>query len=407
VERLRIGIVGGGPAGAYAAWEAARLGHDVTFFDHRAPWEKPCGGGVTVKAQSDFPWLAEIAPLARAVVDFRFRSPGDRTVEVTCPRPTLIFPRAVLDEEIRRRAEAGGARRVARKVQRIEGGGVGGWEIEAQGERYAFDLLVGADGAISRTRELVVPEFPGFQNSITSGFLIPARIARIETKFFHDARGYLWFFPRRDHLSVGLCLWDGRGAEVGGRETRNRLVAILGEYFPELDPASGKGYGAFIPTIIDPTCWRVARGGRDWALVGDAGGFVDAITGEGIYYALKSARAWARALANGEPERYDEEWRDEFGEELSKASALVHRFYHPGFIERVVRWGTSSREIRIVLADLVMGTQSYVTLRRRLQRALLRAGLRRLTSWLPSRSDERPNGREQPALTETCERSEG
>ena len=59
MERLRIGIVGAGPAGAYAAWRAARLGHEVTFFDHRAPWEKPCGGGVTVKAQDDFPWIGE------------------------------------------------------------------------------------------------------------------------------------------------------------------------------------------------------------------------------------------------------------------------------------------------------------------------------------------------------------
>ena len=89
--RLRIGVVGGGPAGAYAAWQAATQGHEVTFFDHRAPWEKPCGGGITVKAQDEFPWIAELVPRAREVTEFRFRSPTDREVAFGCPRPTLIF----------------------------------------------------------------------------------------------------------------------------------------------------------------------------------------------------------------------------------------------------------------------------------------------------------------------------
>jgi flavin-dependent dehydrogenase len=380
VERLRVGVVGAGPAGAYAAWEAARLGHDVVMFDHRAPWEKPCGGGITVKAQIDFPWLAGIAHLGRAVTDFRLLSPSDRAVVFECPRPTLIFARAVLDEEIRRRAEAAGARRVSRKVQGIERAN-GGWRLEAQGVEHAVDLLVGADGAAGKVRELLVPDFPGFRISITSGFFIPARLDRIETKFFGDARGYLWFFPRSDHLSVGLCLWDS-DLEARGAETRRRLLTLLERYFPELEPGAGTGYGAFIPTILDPACWDVDRGGENWALVGDAGGFVDAITGEGIYYALKSARAWGRALAAGAPERYDEEWRGEFGEELAAASALVRRFYHPPFIERVVRSGAGSREVRTVLADLVMGVQPYATLRRRLQREIVRSGWRRVTEWL-------------------------
>lgn len=381
MERLRIGIVGGGPAGAFAAWEAARLGHDVAFFDHRAPWEKPCGGGVTVKAQIEFPWLAEIAPLGRGVTQFRMLSPSDRELAFACARETLIFARVVFDEEIRKRAEAAGARRVGRKVQAIERAN-GGWRLEAQGETYDVDLLVGADGAAGMTRDLLVPEFRGFQTSITSGFFIPAKLDRIETKFFQDARGYLWFFPRPDHLSVGLCLWNADGVETSGAKTRQRLLRLLETHFPGLDPHTGKGYGAFIPTIMDPDCWKVGRGGQDWALIGDAGGFVDAITGEGIYYALKSARAWARALASGVPERYDDEWRGEFGDELARASALVRRFYEPRFIERVIGFGRASPEIRSVLADLVMGTQPYATLRRRLEREILRAGWRRATSWL-------------------------
>lgn len=382
MERLRIGVIGAGPAGAYAAWRAARLGHRVTFFDHRAPWEKPCGGGVTVKAQDDFPWIAEIAARGRGVSRFRFLSPADRSLEFDCPQETLIFARAEFDEEVRRRAQASGAQRIQRKVQHFERED-GGWRIEAQGESLRVDLLVGADGAAGKTREILVPDFPGYRRSIAAGFFIPARLDRIETKFFRDARGYLWFFPRPDHLSVGLCLWGDDVESARGRETRRKLIELLETHFPSLDHDRGKGYGAFIPTITDAGCWSVDRGGRDWALVGDAGGFVDAITGEGIYYALKSARAWARALEAGRPESYDVEWRGEFGAELEKASRLVQRYYRPGFIERVVGLGRGSVEIRTVLADLVMGRQSYVTLRRRLQREFARVGWRRLTGSLP------------------------
>jgi len=381
VGRVRIGIVGGGPAGAYAAWSAAELGHDVTFFDHRAPWEKPCGGGITVKAQDEFPWIGELASRGRAVSEFRFRSPTDREVEFGCPRPTLIFARAEFDESVRERARAAGARQLGLKVQSLERA-PGGWLLEAQGERFEFDFLVGADGAVSIVREALLPDFPSFVNSIAAGFFIPASLDRIETKFFRDARGYLWFFPRPDHLSVGLCLWGGETSGAQGRETRARLLELLESYYPDLEPARGKGYGAFIPTILNPDCWKVPRGGRDWALVGDAGGFVDAITGEGIFYALRSARAWGRALAAGRPESYDRLWRAEFGAELTKASALVHRFYHPRFIERVVGFGSKSASVRCLLSDLVMGTQPYVTLRRRLQREIVRGAARRMTRFL-------------------------
>lgn len=378
MERLKIGVVGGGPAGAYASWRAADLGHDVAFFDHRAPWEKPCGGGVTVKAQEEFPWISDIATRGRGVREFRFLSPADRTVEFACPRETLIFSRATFDEAIRQRARAAGARQIGRKVQSIERIEGGGWRLAAQGEIHEVDIVVGADGARSEVREALVPEFPGFHASIASGFFIPAELSRIETKFFDDSRGYLWFFPRPDHLSVGLCLWDDADGEVKGRETRDRLLEILATYFPDLDPEQGKGYGAFIPTIVDASCWKSDRGGPDWALVGDAGGFVDAITGEGIHYALMSARAWVRALEAGAPERYDQEWRDEFGDELEKASRLVHLYYRPRFIERVIRFGRRSGRIRAVLADLVMGRQSYRTLRRRLQGELVRSSWSRL-----------------------------
>jgi flavin-dependent dehydrogenase len=154
---MRIRIVEGGPAARRTP--SRRQGHDVTFFDHRAPWEKPCGGGITVKAQDEFPWIAEIESRSRAVTEFRFRSPTDREVEFGCPRPTLIFARAEFDEAVRTRARGAGAKQLGLKVQSVERSR-GGWLLDAQGERFEVDFLVGADGAVSKVRETVAPDFP-------------------------------------------------------------------------------------------------------------------------------------------------------------------------------------------------------------------------------------------------------
>src|SRR5438105_3445781 len=51
---MQIAIVGGGPAGAWASKLLARRGHKVSLIDSHAPWEKPCGGGITTKALNRF-----------------------------------------------------------------------------------------------------------------------------------------------------------------------------------------------------------------------------------------------------------------------------------------------------------------------------------------------------------------
>ena len=51
---MEIAVVGGGPGGSWAAILLAKRGHSVTLFDPQAPWEKPCGGGVTSRALERF-----------------------------------------------------------------------------------------------------------------------------------------------------------------------------------------------------------------------------------------------------------------------------------------------------------------------------------------------------------------
>jgi len=99
----------------------------------------------------------------------------------------------------------------------------------------------------------------------------------------------------------------------------------------------------------------------------------DPITGEGIYYALRSAELLVDTLReDGSPRRYPERALEAFGRELLKGAALRDRFYAPGFARRMVRFAAASGAIRRVLGDLVLGEQGYDGLKRRLLGAVPR-----------------------------------
>jgi flavin-dependent dehydrogenase len=135
-------------------------------------------------------------------------------------------------------------------------------------------------------------------------------------------------------------------------------------------------YAHTIPSLTSDPASLVEIAGPRWALVGDAAALADSITGEGIYYALRSAEVLADTLrADGSPARYPERALADFGRELLKAAALQDRFYAPGFARRMVRYSARSTAIRDVLGDLVLGDQGYAGLKRRLLRTAPRFAL--------------------------------
>src|SRR5439155_619318 len=84
--------------------------------------------------------------------------------------------------------------------------------------------------------------------------------------------------------------------------------------------------------------------------VGDAAGFADPVTGEGIYYALRSAELFAQAYLAGEPLAYEQSWRKDFGAELRRASQMRRRFYGnfwgAPFTDRMIKFARGHRGIR-------------------------------------------------------------
>lgn len=360
---MRVAIVGAGPAGSLLAWRLASEGARVTLFDASHPREKPCGGGVTPRALDRLPAAPEDDPLpGRRVHSVAFDSGEGERVEVTLPRPMVVASRCALDAWLLRRATGSGARHVAERVRAVEGDG----RVRTASGETVFDLVVGADGATSLVRRRFLGPLPPARVVIAAGWFArgtsPASIG-----FAPGLPGYLWLFPRPDHVGVGIC------APLGALPTRqllDRLGREVARDHPALLDDEARRYAHTIssPDTEERSILEIA--GPRWALVGDAGALADPVTGEGIHHALRSAELLADTLrVDGSPARYPGRVLEDFGRDLLKAAAVRERFFSPGFARRMVRYSTWSPAIRRVLADLILGEQGYLDLKRRLLRA--------------------------------------
>jgi flavin-dependent dehydrogenase len=365
---VKVAVVGAGPAGALLSFHLARDGAEVSVFDASHPREKPCGGGVTGKALALLPSAPPGDPLpARWVDRCRFESGEGEAVTLALDEPVAIAARRELDAWLLRRAVAAGARHVAARVVAVD---AAGGLTTAGGHTESFDLIAGADGAGSLVRRTFLGPMPAARLAMATGWFAPGS-SEMLVRFTPGLAGYLWLFPRPDHVGVGIC---APLASVPTRVLLGRLEREVARSFPALARGpEGTTYAHTIPSpSADPASIAEIAGER-WALVGDAAALADPITGEGIYSALRSAATLAETLrAGGTPRAYATRYLEEFGRDLVKAAAIHARFYAPGFTRRMIAYAARSRAVAAVLADLVLGAQGYLDLKRRLVRILPR-----------------------------------
>ncbi len=122
---MKIAVLGGGPAGAFAGELLAQAGFAVTIVDERLAWEKPCGGGLTAKALERYPFLAD-GPAAKRLVERAVLTASNGAQAVLrLRRPMAIYSRRVLNGMLldrARRAGAGVAQDRIVSVERHAGG---------------------------------------------------------------------------------------------------------------------------------------------------------------------------------------------------------------------------------------------------------------------------------------------
>lgn len=366
-----VAVVGAGPAGAWAARELSVRGLRVLLADPSHPREKPCGGGVTDRALALVANAPGVAHLPRVrIASARFlngahaRPHGDAAVNLAHGRGLVVASRRAFDSLLLDAAERAGATLVRHRIVDVAISDAGARLAANSGETYEASFLIGADGANGLVRRRLLGRFARSQISIATGFFVHGASGdTVDIEFVDDPPGYIWNFPRPDHLAIGICAQADAGVTA---DTLRDRVAIWIRQNGLAKGATLQPYSWPIPSLSASDFESLRLSGSRWMLIGDAAGLVDPITREGIFFALQSASFAAAALADGGPACYEERVRDDIGSELLRAAQLKAGFFTPRFTRLLIDALTASARVREVMADLIAGAQGYRGLERRL-----------------------------------------
>jgi geranylgeranyl reductase family protein len=367
---MKVAILGGGPSGAFAAERLASAGVDTILIDEKLAWEKPCGGGLTWKAYSQYPFLSENSTPRKTIHRTVLNAPKCKPVALNLERPILIYSRYDLNGLLLDRAQSAGAQIEKTRVLNLERSGQR-WSLRTRNGAIDADYCIIATGARNPLRGYGTELTAG--DSMTAlGYYVPADRDSIDVQFLPDFEGYIWVFPRCGHLSVGIC---GKG------RTASAMRATLERYMEEngLSTRGATFYGHLLPCLNTPAWSRDRVSGDRWMAVGDAAGLVDPVTGEGLYYALRSADLATSAILSNPVDTaaavYRKLIRRDFMSDLEFGSRLAGRVFRGRFLggavtTRMVQFTRLSPKFHELMQDLFAGTQPYLGLKHRLMKNL-------------------------------------
>lgn len=376
-SRYDVVIAGCGPAGATAGLTLARAGLSVAMLDRaRFPRPKLCGGLLTWKSIKLLESVYGETPeslMGAGVINHVSDSYSIRTFDTPLAEGGLPYPfhftdRAEFDAHLLDRARESGAE-VIEDARVVACDPVAGEVRLEDGRTFRGRYVLGADGANSVVRK----GFPTLNKDRLKRFMAPAlEISMLPPEFprkvdhpelivgFIDA-GYGWVFPNRGRVVVGIC---------GLRRDGENFSELFRTYLERLgvDPAAAPDfhghplpYGNYLGDA-----WH----GRA-LLAGDAGGFVEPLFGEGIFYALCTGLYAGEALAEGIGKRtepgplYVRRLHQQIIPELRASDRLRWALF------RAVRYagppslGMFVNTAATRLAEMVHGIRSYSLLRKK------------------------------------------
>jgi len=285
-------VIGAGPAGNTAARLLAQAGASVLLVEkHRLPRDKPCGGGVTLRAASAQD--IDLSPVVeRTIYGARFSLRLGPSFDRRFGEPlTYMTQRRRLDQFLAERAAESGAHlHDGEGVREIEAMDRVGVMVRTERDAYTAPVLIGADGANGVTGRAL-----GLRGEFEEAVALEGNV-EFRTDIPEDwkeyvgldvgglAGGYGWVFPKGDHLNVGVGAW-----KYAAFTLRPKLGDLCRRYGFEADTLTNlRGHHLPVRAPGSP----IARGPA--AVAGDAAGLVDPLSGEGIHMAFASGRLAAR-----------------------------------------------------------------------------------------------------------------
>lgn len=347
---LRVAVVGSGPAGASAAETLAKAGIETYLFERKLDNVKPCGGAIPLCMVSEFDLPPEI--IDRRVRKMKMISPSNIEVNIghTLNDDEYIgmCRREVLDGFLRDRAVKFGANLINGTMYQLDipQNNTDPYTLhyadhangEAVGEMKTLqvDLVIGADGANSRVAKAIDAGDYNYAIAFQERIRLPddkmAYYEDLAEMYVGDDVSpdfYAWVFPKYDHVAVGTGTMKVNKAKIKDLQAGIRARAAKKLEGGEIIKVEAH------PIPEHPRPRRVV--GRV-ALVGDAAGTVTKSSGEGIYFAAKSARMCAETIVatsnNGQwvpteadLKTYIKEWDKRYGITYLVLDILQRVFY--------------------------------------------------------------------------------
>lgn len=313
-------VAGGGPAGSTAAFFLTQAGSRVLVLEKEIlPRYKACGGGVSASVLEQFPYSFE--PVIESKVEAISFALGTETVTIPLADSSIrMVMRKDFDDYLLERT--GAEIRQGIKVRAVEERADRVIVETEQGERIEGSYLIAADGANSVVaRSLGLRTKKVLAGAIEVEASVPAQVfSRFADKplfiFGEVATGYLWVFPKSDHLSVGIGALHPRPGEL-----QATLERVMRRFGISMEGQPRKGHPLPIYTR------REQINTLRTLLAGDAAGLVDPFTGEGIRFAIKSGRLASDVILSGHPEQYSDLVYQRIGRNHLLGIVLTSLFY--------------------------------------------------------------------------------
>ncbi|WP_057939758.1 geranylgeranyl reductase family protein [Algoriphagus resistens] len=356
-----VAVIGSGPAGAMAAYYLAKKGVSTVIIEKETlPRYKTCGGGLVFRARRKLPFDIS-AIVEREFFLIKIHLEGEQKVlstERDVPVISMVMRDGFDSFIIQKAKELGAQLKEGHKLTDITFGKIPVLHT-SQGDIHA-KMIIAADGALSPTAKIT-----GWNETRN---LIPAleyevevnpedfeRLSK-EVRFDMDSvpHGYAWSFPKKNHLSLGIA--STRRERIDLKEYYKKYVEKLG--IKEI--LSEKAHGFQIP--ISPRTDGFYR--KNVFLIGDAAGFADPVTAEGISNALLSGEMAAEAIIESglDPDKagalYEQNLEKDLLPELKTAQIASKWFYSHRIIRNLIlkKYG---EQIVSRMTDLFIGNRSY------------------------------------------------
>jgi flavin-dependent dehydrogenase len=379
-RHVEVAVVGGGISGAALAARLARLGHEVVVLERAPAWRWRAGGVFASPAAISALRRcglddATLRRVARPIPAMRVETRSGTAFRLTYGteaggEPAVGFDRSALDPALLDLARGAGAE--VRTGWTVVGLGLPRGEITARGPEGASthlraDVIVGADGLrsiVARAAGVSGPPHLGRRIGLTYHLPDPESMVSRDARIRLLRDGYVGIAPvAGGRVNVGIVLGRSWQADVTRRGARAVADSIVVAIPPTADDAAGWRAGEPLDTVAGawPLAHRVTRRvGLKWLLIGDAAGFLDPFTGEGIHRALVSAELGAAAIharargRKGDLAGYERAMAQRFRAK-DIASWLIQAFLaRPAAFEYAARRIASRPDVRATMG-LVMG----------------------------------------------------